>query len=241
MVYPGILQARILKWVAIPFSRGSSWPRDRTQVSCIAGRLFTIWATREAQWIACLPSKYHSWTCNLLSEAVFTWNINSFIKHFEDPAKITNDLSVSTFFFPEKCKAIGNSTSSLTTVCSLHFIQWEWFYGTAFKTRIFKPLENSQILWVLSRKGVRDWIICVSASVLFHPHFGVSASNTLSVVSSLVLYSSWHLEYTGDEDRSKVSSTHTRWTVFEVVCKRTFCISENIKTLGRSFSLGIVE
>ena len=35
----GILQARILEWVAIPFSRGSSWPRDRTQVSHIAGRL----------------------------------------------------------------------------------------------------------------------------------------------------------------------------------------------------------
>ena len=47
----GILQARILEWVAISFSRGSSWPRDRTQVSCIAGRRFTIWATREALWI----------------------------------------------------------------------------------------------------------------------------------------------------------------------------------------------
>ena len=45
----GILQARILKWVAIPFSRGSSQPRDRTQVSHIAGRFFTSWATREAQ------------------------------------------------------------------------------------------------------------------------------------------------------------------------------------------------
>ena len=42
----GIFQARILKWVAISFSRGSSWPRDRTQVSCIVGRHFTIWATR---------------------------------------------------------------------------------------------------------------------------------------------------------------------------------------------------
>ena len=37
----GILQARILEWVAFPFSRGSSPPRDRTQVSCIAGRFFT--------------------------------------------------------------------------------------------------------------------------------------------------------------------------------------------------------
>ena len=45
----GILQARTLQWVAISFSRGSSRPRDQTRVSCIAGRRFTLWATREAQ------------------------------------------------------------------------------------------------------------------------------------------------------------------------------------------------
>ena len=45
----GILQAIILEWVAVPFFRGSSQPRDQTQVSCIAGRFFTSWATREAQ------------------------------------------------------------------------------------------------------------------------------------------------------------------------------------------------
>ena len=45
----GILQARILEWVAFPCAKGSSEPRDRTLVSCIAGRLFTSWATREAQ------------------------------------------------------------------------------------------------------------------------------------------------------------------------------------------------
>ena len=42
----GINQARILEWVAISFSRGSSKPRDQIQVSCTAGRLFTVWATR---------------------------------------------------------------------------------------------------------------------------------------------------------------------------------------------------
>ena len=45
----GILQARILEWVAMPSPRGSSQPKDRTQVSCIAGRFFTIWATKEAK------------------------------------------------------------------------------------------------------------------------------------------------------------------------------------------------
>ena len=44
----GILQERILEWVAICFSRESSQPRDRTQVSCIAGRHFNLWATRKA-------------------------------------------------------------------------------------------------------------------------------------------------------------------------------------------------
>ena len=62
----GILQASILEWVAFPFSRGSSQPRNRTQVSCIAGRFFTSWVTREAQeyWssslvaqmVKCLPA-----------------------------------------------------------------------------------------------------------------------------------------------------------------------------------------
>ena len=46
---PWILQARILEWVAFPFSRESSQPRDQTQVSHISGTFFTSWATREAQ------------------------------------------------------------------------------------------------------------------------------------------------------------------------------------------------
>ena len=53
----GILQARILERVAILFFRGSSWPRIWTQVSYIAGRLFTIWATKEAQ-VMSVQQKY---------------------------------------------------------------------------------------------------------------------------------------------------------------------------------------
>ena len=44
----GILLARILEWISIPSSKISSWPRDRTWVSYIVGRLFTVWATGEA-------------------------------------------------------------------------------------------------------------------------------------------------------------------------------------------------
>ena len=48
---PGILQAKILEWAANPLSRGSSLPRDGTQVSCVAGRFFTIGAIGEALFI----------------------------------------------------------------------------------------------------------------------------------------------------------------------------------------------
>ena len=45
---PGVLQARILEWIVIPYSRASSWPRNQTWVACIAGSFFTVWAAREA-------------------------------------------------------------------------------------------------------------------------------------------------------------------------------------------------
>ena len=68
----GILQARILEWVAIPFSWGSSQLRDWTWVSLNVGRFFTIWATREAhpyrrEWKKSLnrnSSKTEPWTCS---------------------------------------------------------------------------------------------------------------------------------------------------------------------------------
>ena len=48
----GILQARIVEWVAILFPMESFQPRDWTQVSCIAGKFFTIWANKEAQEVS---------------------------------------------------------------------------------------------------------------------------------------------------------------------------------------------
>ena len=55
----GILQAKILEWVAFPFSRGSSQPRDWTQVSRIAGGFFTSWALSLLQWI--FPTQESNW------------------------------------------------------------------------------------------------------------------------------------------------------------------------------------
>ena len=61
----GIFQARILEWVVISFSRRSSRPRDWTQISCIVGRRFTVWATREDLMISVIQ---HLPTQRLFSE-----------------------------------------------------------------------------------------------------------------------------------------------------------------------------
>ena len=66
----GILQARILAWVAIPFSRGTSQPRDHIQVSHVAGRFFTNWATREAFPNSLSPQR--KWTTDSLFQALST-------------------------------------------------------------------------------------------------------------------------------------------------------------------------
>ena len=76
----GILQARILEWVAISFSRGSSWPRDWTRVSRIPGRRFNLWATYVNKiW---QPSIQHSktkkwfpslWECVIQIKHPFLW------------------------------------------------------------------------------------------------------------------------------------------------------------------------
>ena len=60
----GILYARILEWVAYPFSRGSSQPRDRTQVSCTAGRFFTKW-TSELLLISPWDPEISSYICSI--------------------------------------------------------------------------------------------------------------------------------------------------------------------------------
>ena len=87
----GILQARILEWVAFPFSRGSSQPRDRTQVSSIAGGFFTSWATRESLCVCvCVWYIYtHEFNgCNSISKQeklTATYKLNYYIEYLLFP------------------------------------------------------------------------------------------------------------------------------------------------------------
>ena len=74
----GILQARILEWLAIPFSRESFQPRDQTQVSHIAGRFFISWATREAPKLTTYQKNCHFEESSSLillnnNESFFDW------------------------------------------------------------------------------------------------------------------------------------------------------------------------
>ena len=79
----GILQARILEWVAVSFSRGSSQPRDRTQVSCIAGRRFNLWAARRENYFPQTNNKLHQ----LLNSLPFltVYSISIFYEIFTSP------------------------------------------------------------------------------------------------------------------------------------------------------------
>ena len=73
----GILQARILQWVAIPFSGGSSWHRDGTWVSCTAGRFFTIWATGKSlidEWRN--QTQYYLWHHIIILSHVKEWSVD---------------------------------------------------------------------------------------------------------------------------------------------------------------------
>ena len=74
----GILQARILEWVIISFSRGSSRLRDRTRVSCIGGRCFNLWATREAVFIML---SYTTFYTHFVESFYYEWMLN-FVKCF---------------------------------------------------------------------------------------------------------------------------------------------------------------
>ena len=98
-----ISQTRILEWVAISFSRGSSWPSDQTLVFCTAGRFFTAWATREAQWTqeenwnvteSSPKTTWHHWLHGSMSSHLHSMMLNFLIqKSIEATLSLDRDIS----------------------------------------------------------------------------------------------------------------------------------------------------
>ena len=99
----GILQVRILEWVAFSFSRGSSQPRYQTQVSCIAYRFFTSWATREAHILndyILLSSYQINYTLKYFTIIMFLIHLtnltppsNNSIMHYEQCTQFITDYT----------------------------------------------------------------------------------------------------------------------------------------------------
>ena len=121
----GFFQARVLEWVvAMVFSRGSSRPRDQTQVSCIAGRRFTVWATREAFSHRLKSKLWHS--------RLFPLRFQSFSHSFKDKAYLvpSSELNLAkAFAAPVQCHAfscvrINKQKLQLNRVKGLP--QWSW-------------------------------------------------------------------------------------------------------------------
>ena len=120
----GISQARLLEWVAVSFSRESSGPRDWTQVSCIAGKFFTIEATREALY-DCLNCVYVKGKTKK-----FELSIGRIISNFcnHNFSKILN----LGFFFMEKRIFI----KVWSTLQSLHNVQTQYAFSSLSKNKI---------------------------------------------------------------------------------------------------------
>ena len=115
----GILQAELLEWVAIPFPRWSSQPRAVTQVSCIAERFITFWATREALSIHC---KWQMMAKTLSWPSLPTW--------------ISSAPSCNTIYPTNEARnpreILGSSLSFSAYVKSIS--RFYWIFGSTSKT-----------------------------------------------------------------------------------------------------------
>ena len=124
----GILQARILELVALPFCRGSSQPRDRTQVSHIAGEFFTSWATRKAKntgvgSLSLLQGIFliqESWTgVSSIAGGFFTnWSIREACEESQIPPSIRICILTPSQRFHKHIKILVHIGGH----CSIHFI-----------------------------------------------------------------------------------------------------------------------
>ena len=122
----GIFQAIVLEWFAISFSRGSSRPRDRTQVSCIVGRRFTVWATRE-------------------SPGNLSPGINPlFIFKSESESEVAQ--SCSTLCDPMDCSPPGSSNRGIFQAIVLEWIAISFSRGSS------RPRDRTRVSRIVDRR-----------------------------------------------------------------------------------------
>ena len=141
----GILQTRILEWVAIHFSRGSSPPRDWTYVSCIAGRFYTIWATREAQsYSYSMPKCMETWIFK--THVSFTFHCPIFPALFLKPPNLDFHYLLSIFSMHKHACYINHLI--FTCLPLLPFIKlWEIYYIQNFGCLFYHRTVLSPSWW----------------------------------------------------------------------------------------------
>ena len=161
----GILQARILGWVAFPFSSGSSHPRDWTQVSHIAEGFFTSWATWILVWVAYPFSRGSSWSRNwtgvsCIVGGFFTnWairealiNLTKSYKEVRDKLvlklRVVQDTLMTLFLivFPNIIVRLGTRTIFESTLFLLHLTVVEctqWVKKEQIWKALFWPLVQA--------------------------------------------------------------------------------------------------
>ena len=141
-----ILQAKILEWVAMPSSRGSSQPRDQTQVSCIAGGFSTIWVTREAPsnlWLL-LSLLLFLHPCGLLS-LLFGSNYDHF-------------LMVLTYFQLLPGFIFVNNSFSLSQMSMwVYFPSWSIFFSNYFLGDLVSSYNVSSLSKPMSPPLSKCW------------------------------------------------------------------------------------
>ena len=154
----GIFQARVLEWVAISFSRESSPPRDRTQVSRIVGIHFTVWATREVSlaltgWT--FVDKVMSLFFNMLSRLVIT-----FLQRSKHLLILWLQSPFTVILKPKKIKSVTDSLLS-PSIChevmgldAMIFVFWMLSFKPVFSLssftfikRLFGSSSLSAIVW----------------------------------------------------------------------------------------------
>ena len=113
--FQGILQARILEWVAISFSRGAPQPRDRTQVSRIAGRRFNLWATREALKVKSLSRVWlfvTPWTIACQASPSMGFSRQEYWSGLPFPSHIACGIKFKFLCWPERSAYLSSIMSS---------------------------------------------------------------------------------------------------------------------------------
>ena len=129
----GISQARTWEWVATSFSRGSSQPRDRTQVSCIKVRFFTIWATRETLNLSLLLS----WVLLILTEPIKS----SFFWYNFAVANVTKHSKGHTHKTPRRVEVNGYKRGNFCILSDSFFmttdISWSYFLTEEFQLNVW--------------------------------------------------------------------------------------------------------